>query len=162
MQNNDLPITERVFVYGTLRADCPSGAHRRYLQGAELVGKGRVRGHLYQAGYAPGLIYPALVLDDRAGGVLGEVYQLCNAAQLAALDAYEEYDSAVDSDQTSADKSAVNQEYSRRLVPVTCDQGAVIMAWVYAYARPVSGLRLIATGDFLNPDLPLTRPLVDE
>lgn len=149
--NDQKPTAEMLFVYGTLRAACPSGAHSRYLQGARFVGNARVRGHLYQASYAPALIYPALVLDGTAGWVVGEVYQLTDATQLAALDAYEECDYP----------ALPGQEYQRLRTSVVYDGKSdnPTSVWVYAYQRPVAGLRLIASGDFLNPDVQLTRPL---
>lgn len=147
--DNKKPAAELLFVYGTLRAACNSGAHQRYLQEARFVANARVRGHLYQASYAPALIYPALVLDDVAGWVLGEVYQLTDAAQLAALDAYEECDYP----------SLPEQEYQRLRVMVTCEQANPVVVWTYAYQRPVAGLRLIASGDFLNPKCRLPAPI---
>lgn len=125
----------RVFVYGTLRRGCGSGAHRRYLGNAELIGEGKVKGQLYQVD-----IYPGLVLDSEDHWVLGEVYQLPNKATLAALDDYEGVGLPFENP----------QEYRREVVEVALEGGERIKAWTYVYNWPVRNLAPIATGDFLN------------
>lgn len=130
--NNDLYL----FVYGTLRRACSSGAHRTYLAGAEFIDTARVHGNLYRVSY-----YPALVLDATAGLVLGEVYRLASAGQLSALDAYEE----------CTFPALPAQEYQRVSIPLITDNGIRINAWIYAYQRSCEHLELISSGDFLNP-----------
>lgn len=127
-----------LFVYGTLRRNCPGGAHQQYLAGARFIANARVRGRLYQVSY-----YPALVLgsDQENSWVTGEVYRLAGVAQLQMLDVYEECDYP----------ALPEQEYQRRLCDLVTDAGETIQAWIYAWQRPVSGLPLIASGDFLNP-----------
>lgn len=131
--------SELLFVYGTLRRACASGAHQQYLAGAEFIAHAQVRGKLYQVSY-----YPALVLECDAATstwVTGEIYRLTGAAQLRALDAYEE----------CAYPAHPEQEYQRITCTATTDTGALLRAWVYAYQRPITQLPLIASGDFLNP-----------
>lgn len=125
-----------LFVYGTLRRDCPGGAHLTYLQGAEFIARARVRGNLYAVSY-----YPALVLDATANWVLGEVYRLCDEQQLQALDRYEE----------CTYPSRPGQEYLRCLTGVETDKGEKLNAWVYVYERVPVGLQKIHSGDFLAP-----------
>lgn len=70
-----------VFVYGTLRSD---GTHAGLLAGYDRL-PARVRGVLYDlpAGY------PALVPDEQAGWVHGELVQVTEPRLLALLDHYE-------------------------------------------------------------------------
>lgn len=124
-----------LFVYGTLRAGANGDAHQRYLNGARFIARARIQGLLYQVSY-----YPALVLDNTAGWVQGEVYRLASPAQLAALDAYEE----------CTYPALPGQEYQRCEVAVMTEHGAELSAWVYAWQHPIAGLRLIASGDFLK------------
>lgn len=128
--------TEYIFVYGTLRRACTTGAHHTYLAGAEFIGSAKVRGNLYRVSY-----YPALVLDDAAGWVLGEVYRLNSHEQLQRLDVYEE----------CSYPSLPDQEYQRKKIAVVTDMGASLTAWIYSYQHPIAGLETIASGDFLNP-----------
>lgn len=125
-----------IFVYGTLRRACTTGAHQTYLAGAEFIDNAKVRGNLYRVSY-----YPALVLDNSAGQVIGEVYRLDSPGQLLRLDTYEE----------CTYPSQPNQEYQRKKVDVVTSAGTMMSAWVYSYQYSIKGLEKIASGDFLNP-----------
>lgn len=127
---------ELIFVYGTLRRACSSGAHATYLANTDFIDRARIRGKLYRVSY-----YPALTLADDADWVVGEVYQLASAEQLARLDAYEE----------CTYPALPEQEYQRVKVQVQTEAGDYLSAWVYAYQRPSDELELITSGDFLNP-----------
>lgn len=127
---------EWLFVYGTLRRDCKSGAHATYLAGAEFIDRARINGKLFRVSY-----YPALVLDESSDWVTGEVYQLASPEQLARLDAYEE----------CTYPALSGQEYQRVQVQVKTAAGNYLSAWVYAYQHSCEKLELIASGDFLNP-----------
>lgn len=124
-----------IFVYGTLRRGCTTGAHARYLAGAEFIDTAKVKGKLYRVSY-----YPALVLDESAGWVTGEVYRLTSAAQLAQLDAYED----------CTFPAMPNQEYQRKEITARTQSGIEMAAWVYVYQRVDVELELITSGDFLN------------
>ena len=125
-----------IFVYGTLRRACTTGAHRNYLANAEFIETAKVRGHLYRVSY-----YPALVLDDSAGWVSGEVYRLTSSEQLQQLDAYEE----------CTYPSQPEQEYQRKKIDVITEAGILLSVWIYSYQHPIAGLEKIVSGDFLNP-----------
>jgi gamma-glutamylcyclotransferase (GGCT)/AIG2-like uncharacterized protein YtfP len=126
-----------LFVYGTLRRDCPTGAHQKYLADAEFVSTANVRGKLYQVSY-----YPALVIGDtHACTVKGEIYRLSNSQQLTALDAYEE----------CSYPALHDQEYQRCLIQAEASNGELFNTWVYVYQGRLDNLPLIESGDFLNP-----------
>lgn len=127
---------EYLFVYGTLRRDCSTGAHETYLQGAEFIARAKLRGRLYRVSY-----YPALVLDINANWVLGEVYRLRDSQQLQVLDRYEE----------CTYPPQAGQEYQRRKADVQTDGGERLNAWIYVYQRVPDGLQQIHSGDFLAP-----------
>lgn len=127
---------ELIFVYGTLRAACTTGAHQTYLADASFIGNAKLNGKLFKVSY-----YPALVLDDAGDWVIGEVYQLASAEQLAALDVYEE----------CSYPALPGQEYQRQRVQVQMDQGDLLEVWVYSYQRITDRLEFISSGDFLNP-----------
>jgi gamma-glutamylcyclotransferase (GGCT)/AIG2-like uncharacterized protein YtfP len=125
-----------IFVYGTLRRTCTTGAHRTYLAAAKFIDNAKVKGTLYRVSY-----YPAVVLDESAGWVVGEVYQLTSSAQLQQLDTYEE----------CTYPSLPDQEYQRTQVDVITSSGRLLSAWIYSYQHAIKNLELIASGDFLNP-----------
>lgn len=128
--------TEFIFVYGTLRRACTTGAHQKYLAEAEFIDNAKINGRLYRVSY-----YPALVLDDSAAWVVGEVYRLTSSEQLMRLDTYEE----------CTYPSLPGQEYQRKKIDLITESGTELSAWVYSYLRASEGLELITSGDFLNP-----------
>ncbi|WP_455282658.1 gamma-glutamylcyclotransferase family protein [Cupriavidus necator] len=78
----------RVFVYGTLRAgevnDLNAAAQRHGIALPTLLGTATVAGRLYDFGS-----YPGLVLDDTAGPVVGDIYDVADAL-VPVLDEIEE------------------------------------------------------------------------
>jgi len=124
-----------LFVYGTLRKECETGAHREYLGRADYVSPAKVRGQLFMVDY-----YPGLVLNETAHWTTGEVYLLEHQSQLHDLDVYE----------GCAEKSPQPHEYKRCIVEIVLSSGETLHAWTYVYQQDTSNLELIYSGDFLN------------
>lgn len=137
-------MTIRVFVYGTLRRHCPSGAHNRYLANAHFIGSGRVKGRLYRVSYYPGLrletAQEKFTESTENHWVIGEVYALANEQALVQLDDYEE----------CTPPYSREQEYQRATVSVQLDNGDWINALTYVYQQPTEQLEIIPSGDFLK------------
>lgn len=136
--NNQHPQTQPVhylFVYGTLRKECSSGAHKEYLASADYISPAKVQGKLYMVDY-----YPGLVLSDEEVWALGEIYLLAQLSQLHHLDVYE----------GCAEKSPQPHEYKRCLTNVVLNSGETLQAWTYVYQQDTVSLQPIPTGDFLN------------
>lgn len=128
------PGALRIFVYGTLRRDCSSGAHQRFLGAAQFIAAARLQAQLFRVGY-----YPAVCLTHTNHWVQGEVYELPSAADLAALDDYEE----------CSPVPAPEDEYQRERVQVEFANGEREWVWTYVYQRATENLPLLASGDFL-------------
>ena len=111
-----------VFVYGTLRR---GGSNNFRMEACKWLGPAGVNGHLYEVDW-----YPALVLDDNAAEVVGDLYEV-PADQLDALDAFE------------------GSEYKRVRAMV---QTAEDKAWIWEWNRPTEGLEAIPDGDWLLVD----------
>ncbi len=126
-----------LFVYGTLRRTCSTGAHNTYLNGAQFISDAKIQARLFRVSY-----YPAIVLSTQDEWVVGEVYRLTNDAQLQALDDYEE----------CAVPARSGQEYRRELTQVTLSNSETLLAWVYIFNRPTDHLFHIQSGDFLLGD----------
>jgi gamma-glutamylcyclotransferase (GGCT)/AIG2-like uncharacterized protein YtfP len=125
-----------LFVYGTLRKD--TVRHDLLHQYCEYIALGRLQASLYQVSYYPGVI----LSDDSSQQVIGEVYRINNYELLfAELDDYEECSASF----------CEPHEYVRSRQNITLADGGEITAWVYLYNRPATGLKLIASGDYLNP-----------
>lgn len=125
-----------VAVYGTLRR---GGRNERLLAGATFLGSGTVSGGLHEMvtdGVRP-YPYPGLIPGED-GQVVVEVVRLADVAQLARLDALEDY--------VATDEAA--SEYLRRRVAVA---GApVAEAWAYVYAGPPGAIGpRIESGDWI-------------
>jgi gamma-glutamylcyclotransferase (GGCT)/AIG2-like uncharacterized protein YtfP len=121
-------MTERVFVYGTLRTGA-SNAWR--MAGSRLLGPGTVRGRLYRVAW-----YPALVLDPRAGEVRGELHDV-PCAMLPGLDRFEGVSAAGE-----------GSEYRRIRARVTLPGGSEVEAWVWEWRAPMAGLPEISDGEW--------------
>lgn len=125
----------RIFVYGTLRRACATGAHDKYLAGALFVSNAKLQAKLFRIRY-----YPAIVLTQENSWVEGEVYELKDDAQLALLDEYEE----------CKIPAVADQEYIREIVDVVLVSGAKLPVWTYIYNRSVESLEQIISGNFLK------------
>lgn len=122
-------MSEYLFVYGTLMSGMP--AAEMLTGAARLVGRGLVRGALYDLGE-----YPALRPGD--GDVWGEVYAVAGVAALRRIDAYE-----------GCDPSRPRSLFRRERVNVRLEDGSVIKAWTYFYDRALPpNARRIASGDY--------------
>ena len=127
--------TTLLFVYGTLRQGAGHSAHHLLKKGAKLVGRGHMRGRLYEINGYPGAVW------SEAGDeqVIGELYQLLEAdSLLATLDDYEE----------AGENYPEPREYRRFRVTVELENKTKVGAWCYLYNRPTAGLKLIASGDW--------------
>jgi len=87
-------------------------------------------------------MYPAAVpADHDSARVRGEVYEMTNAAVvLPVLDEVEGCQSI------QPDASL----YTRRLTPVTLDDGHIVNAWAYFYNAPLGQAARIDSGDYLE------------
>jgi gamma-glutamylcyclotransferase (GGCT)/AIG2-like uncharacterized protein YtfP len=124
-----------VFVYGTLRKECETGAHKEYLGHADYISPAKIRGQLFMVDY-----YPGLVLNETGHWTIGEVYLLEHQSQLHDLDVYE----------GCAEKSPKPHEYKRCITEIILSSGETLQAWTYVYQQDTSNLELIDSGDFLN------------
>lgn len=129
----------RFFFYGTLIA----GSGNPVASAAHTMlrdrGPGSARGALYAVGEAEGW-YPLLL--SGAGTVHGRLYEIApgfGEADLAALDAYEDFDPA----------DPAGSLYVRATIVVTDADGAFHQAQAYNFNRPLPpGAQAIADGDF--------------
>jgi gamma-glutamylcyclotransferase (GGCT)/AIG2-like uncharacterized protein YtfP len=125
---------DKVFVYGTLRRGY--ALHEHLDEGtSRFLGRGRIRGELYDLGEYPGAI------PGEAPGqeITGELYQLDDPErQLPDLDELEEFDPA----------KPEQSLFIRRLTDVELDNGTRVRAWVYFLPRRPAKARLIAGGDY--------------
>jgi gamma-glutamylcyclotransferase (GGCT)/AIG2-like uncharacterized protein YtfP len=124
-----------LFVYGLLRADVPHPMAAFLKNNAKFIGRGEVRGLLYDVGE-----YPAAV-PDAHHQLVGDVYRLMHDvdAILKKLDAFEMVGEA---------HSAPN-EYRREVTSAMVNDSSY-EAWIYWYSWPVSHLPRIASGDYLQ------------
>ena len=136
---NEAPVTDRLFVYGTLRRSVGHAMHRWLGAHADYEGLATFQGVLYDLGSYPGVL-PSSNPADR---VIGEVYRLHDNAGrrvLRQLDAYEDYD---------PDNVAMSQ-YRREQRPVILEpDGQTVQAWIYLYQRSTRHTRRIIGGDYV-------------
>jgi gamma-glutamylcyclotransferase (GGCT)/AIG2-like uncharacterized protein YtfP len=129
--------SDRLFVYGTLMRGFDHPMARLLSANADFMGEAKCRGRLYLVKHYPGLV----LSDDPADIVFGELYRLRERdAMLREFDIYE----------ACGEGFAPPTEYSRKMLQVTLDDGAVSEVWTYLYNWPVTQLPRIASGRFLE------------
>jgi gamma-glutamylcyclotransferase (GGCT)/AIG2-like uncharacterized protein YtfP len=115
-----------VFVYGTLRQGGVRAMPELFVE-AKFVGRGKVRGRLYDLGE-----YPCLLVDEAGSLVLGEVYEIDDEI-LQQLDEIE-----------------ATADYQRQRTEVALD-GQSMTCWVYApEGEAYPRRRLINSGDWIE------------
>jgi gamma-glutamylcyclotransferase (GGCT)/AIG2-like uncharacterized protein YtfP len=112
-------MSERLFVYGTLHPDRAPVEIADVVQRFVEVGRGTVRGRLFNCG-----AYPGVVLDSGAKTVDGMVFAVAEDA-LPKLDAYEGFEPS---------KSAESL-FLRIRTEVMMDGGKKLLRWVYVWNR---------------------------
>jgi gamma-glutamylcyclotransferase (GGCT)/AIG2-like uncharacterized protein YtfP len=129
-------VAELVFAYGTLRPALWPEALRLWLASASCVGRGSVRGRLYDFGP-----HPAGVLDlNDHRRIHGEVIALPDEPDLLKkLDEYEGYD---------PDRPE-RCDYVRITCRVWMTTGQEVTCWLYAYTRDPGSAVLIPHGDYV-------------
>ncbi len=130
-------MSEFLFAYGTLQPGCAPAKVGALAAKLRAVGKGSVRGKLYDLGG-----YPGAVPDARAAAkIAGTVMELPeDAAYLAQLDAYEGYDP----------QAPETSEYVRVRQVVELEGGGAMECWMYRYNRKPDEQRRIASGNWLK------------
>lgn len=126
-----------LFVYGTLMSASVHPMARLLETHAERMGEAFCCGQLYLVEHYPGLV-PSTDPKER---IFGELFRLRDVNRvLAELDDYE----------GCGPNDAKPTLYVRESRPVTLLDGTRLAAWVYRYNRPVTGLRRIVSGRFLE------------
>lgn len=114
-------MSERLFVYGTLRPDHAPSEIADAVKTLQPVGPGTIRGRLYNLGS-----YPGVILDEKANEeVHGEVFVVPHHGTLARLDAYEEFHP----------HDPESSLFKRQKTTVTLGNGSSELCWVYVYNR---------------------------
>lgn len=133
-----------VFFYGTLMSGFPLRREVAVDDHLRFVGRGRIRGRLFDLGRYPGAV---AVGRER---VYGETYVIIGprAEVLEVLDQAEGCGAVVPSPGARVAKGAQPGQYVRTVVPVTLDAGAELPAWVYFYNSTLTGAVHIPSGDY--------------
>lgn len=127
-------MSDCIFVYGSLLSAIAHPMGERLRREASLVAAASLPGKLYRVSW-----YPALTLDP-GGTVHGEVYRMRTPREtLAWLDEYEGI---------TAGPTAVAQsdEYERRIVTATLEDGTSIDAWTYVYRHALGPGQFVPSG----------------
>jgi gamma-glutamylcyclotransferase (GGCT)/AIG2-like uncharacterized protein YtfP len=126
-----------IFVYGTLRSASDHPMSRILERHADLVGRGKLPGILYDVGDYPG----AVRKPGTRAFISGDVYRLRDSERaLKILDRYEGWN----------EKKPGASEFRRSRVAVDMGGGKKVSAWIYLYNRSTTGLPRILSGDYLK------------
>lgn len=128
-------MADLVFFYGTLMTPFNRTGRLNIDQHLVFRGRGSIAAALYDLG-----IYPAAV-PATDGRVWGEVYEMTRPmVVLRALDQVEGY-------RPSEPEFSL---YTRRVTPVTMEDGNVVRASAYFYNAPLGRAERIESGDYLE------------
>ena len=130
-------MNRKLFVYGTLRRDAKHELSSLLERHARFVGRGAVRGKLYDLGDYPGL------RSEEDGRVLGDVYEINEKSWSFIIHRLDEYEGCSPSDPEP-------HEYRRDIVPVYLRGGRTLSAWAYVLNRDPKGLTEIVSGDYMS------------
>ncbi len=127
--------SDYLFAYGTLHPEHAPEEIADLVCRFEPVGRGTVRGTLYDLGS-----YPGAVLDEGSTRrISGTVFRLPAGREiLSRLDAYEEFDPG------APERSL----FIRRRYPVRMDDGQTLSCWVYEYNGPTEHAAIIEGGAY--------------
>jgi gamma-glutamylcyclotransferase (GGCT)/AIG2-like uncharacterized protein YtfP len=125
-----------LFSYGTLLPRLAPPEIRPTVKRLRHVGKGFVRGQLFDLGE-----YPGAILSRTGSPIAGQVFELPDDPEvLNRLDEYEGFD--------RSDPRASLFIRQRRYVQL--DGGGKVFCWVYTYNRPLKAARALSGGDYLK------------
>lgn len=127
-------MTERLFVYGTLRRGSRHPLAGQLLAKARHLGEARYNGRLYRITHYPGAV-PSSLPDE---WVFGDLFELTDLDLLAALDRYE----------GCGPTDPQPTQYVRQLQTVTLADGTTAETWMYVYTRAVEKRERIKSGRF--------------
>src|SRR5258708_4065272 len=128
-------MSEHIFTYGTLQPDLAPDEIAHVVRRLEVIGKGTVRGTLYDLGSCPGAVI------DRAcpRRISGTVFRLPeDGGIMRKLDTYEGYNP--ESPHTSL--------FIRRVHPVHMANGQVLECWIYEYNGRPDHASIIESGTY--------------
>lgn len=118
-----------LFVYGTLRSHYNNPYANLLRDNADFIGDAVIKGLLVDVGEYPGLI----PTEANVSFVKGEVYELKDSSiLLKELDEYE------------------GDEYERRRLEVTFNNGEKAESWVYVYKSNLPFRQIIESGDYVQ------------
>lgn len=126
-------MTDYLFAYGTLQPGLVPASMSEVARKLAPIGKGFVRGVLYDLGPYPGAVADANSKTRVTGTVLRLPPDEC---VLELLDAYEGFDP----------KSPETSEYVRERQTVELADGISVECWFYRYNLPVSASQIIESG----------------
>ena len=129
-------MREHLFLYGTLLPALAPPELRPALARLRSLGRGVLRGILYDLGDHPGAVPDA----QAATRIAGEVFELPDdPALLAQLDAYEGY----------VPERPSESLFVRVRQPVSAAGIGRLECWVYVYARDPAGAPRVVSGDWI-------------
>ena len=127
-----------LFVYGSLMSGFKSPAYEYISRFFNLVGKGKVKGKLYDMGE-----YPAAIPTNDDGFIQGELYQIKNEAEFSwAIGQLDDYEGVTP-------EPGEEQLYRRELASILIEE-KIVTAWIYWYNGSIAGKPVIASGDVLS------------
>jgi gamma-glutamylcyclotransferase (GGCT)/AIG2-like uncharacterized protein YtfP len=133
-----IPLTQKLFVYGSLRSGFRNPAYSYLTKYFHLLGEAVVKGKVFDNGE-----YPVAIADNGETFISGELYELNNSNEfdwvIAQLDDYEGLN--VEDGQKPMYKRDVTDAYLN---------GTASKAWIYWYNGNTDQMKEIFSGDLMK------------
>ncbi|MGO9076628.1 MAG: gamma-glutamylcyclotransferase [Terriglobales bacterium] len=121
-----------LFSYGTLLPRLAPPEIKSTVRRLRRVGRGFVRGHLFDLGE-----YPGAILTRTGSEIAGQIFELPDdPSVLDRLDEYEGFDPT----------NPASSLFVRKRRRVQSQDGRRIFCWIYSYNRPVAAARRLGGG----------------
>jgi len=130
--NNGHNAKRYLFSYGTLLPSLAPPEIKSTVRRLRRVGRGFVRGHLFDLGE-----YPGAILTRTGSQIAGQIFELPDDPEvLDRLDEYEGFDPA----------NPASSLFVRKRRCVQLQDGRRFFCWIYSYNRPVTAARHLGGG----------------
>lgn len=137
-------MSNYLFAYGTLQPGHVAEEIAPVVAKFRPVGKGNVRGLLYDLGEYPG----AILTSSSSNRISGTVFQLPEDPDvLQQLDEYEGFDP----------RNPETSLFIRKIHPVSMSEGKTVACWIYEYNRKPAAARLVESGSYRKRSSGATR-----
>ena len=136
---SDHLAVQQIFVYGTLMSRFDNPMSFLLESNCQLVGKGIIKGRLYDAGD-----FPAAVYDEQSEETIkGEIHLIHPEKFNKVIHLLDQYEGFSEGNEAAS-------LYVRNVLPVQSEDGHSVPCWAYIYNQSTAKMQLISEGNYIK------------